>query len=153
MRLAFIVPHIGPTHLSLQLLSNLNNYLEKEPLGFDPIVGYENMTKPCIFPKFMTTNIAELWGYSGILISTTLGTTHKILKFPSASAKFFYVWDLEWINIQNKNYEPLAEIYQNDAVELIARSASHANILQKCWGRPVKHIVNDFNMKDFLSIK
>ncbi len=147
-RIAFFISSLAASQLSYQLIKNLNNFYEIDRSGqVDFAVFYEQEARPCIEPNFLITNATDAWNYSGQLISTTLSTSHKAIKFPKAKHTF-YVYDLEWIEMQNKQYEILSEIYQTPKCILV-RSTDHSDIIKKVWNRPAQS-VGDFDIKKIL---
>jgi hypothetical protein len=115
------------------------------------VVGFfENGARPCITPCFGLMHIAEAYGFDGTLIATSLSTAEKVIRFPSAFRKYFYVWDLEW-HRQIYQYETLVEIYRHPELTLLARGEEHAEIIRKAWNKEVV-VIDDFNLKELCSI-
>ena len=96
-------------------------------------------------------NINEIWGFDGILISTSVSTTLSMIN-TFAKAKYFYVWDLEWTRRHGKDFSYLIQAYNNKDVKLIARSKEHALAIENYSNRTVDHIVNNFNLKKLVRI-
>lgn len=145
MKIGFLVPHLGVSHQSFRLIHNINE-VTTNVVDPDIMVFYENLVRPCYPLKFATSNIADAWNYSGNLITTTLSSAYKSIRFPAPSNKYFYVFNLEWIKMPNKLYENLAEVYQNPNLKLLARSQEHANLIEEAWARPVRAVIKDFNI-------
>lgn len=151
MKLGIALGNLGASQLSYFLIRNLNKFLSERP-DFDPIVFYEEMAKPCLTPAFACMQMVEAWGYDGPVIATSLSTASKLLQFPGPKAKFFYVWDVEWVRFANKPFRPLADVYGASPLKLIARSESHAKLLARCWNKPVEGVVDDFDMTQLFNI-
>lgn len=141
MKLAFFVPTLSASQLSYSLISNINKFYESgKNHNVDITVFYEHESLPCVSPDFMISNSVDAFGYVGNLISTTLSTAHKALRFPSAKHSF-YVYDLEWTELRSKQYEIISEIYQSPR-RLFSRSKDHSNIIKSVWGRPAADVGN-----------
>lgn len=152
MRLAFFVPSLSATQLSYQLIKNINAFYQQEKTyGVDIAVFYENITVPIIKPDFALANVVDAWNYDGCLVSTTLSTAYKALRFPR-SKNLFYVYDLEWVGLKNKQYELLAEIYQSERFDLISRSDSHSQAISNAWQREKPTVIGNFNIKEFVKL-
>lgn len=141
MKLAFFVPSLSASQLAYSLIKNINLFYEQgKNHKVDITVFYEHEALPCVSPDFMISNSVDAFGYTGFLVSTTLSTAHKALRFPSAK-HLFYVYDLEWIELRSKQYEIISEIYQSPK-RLLARSADHSNIIKSVWGKPATNVGN-----------
>lgn len=151
MKIGFLLSNLGATQSAFRIIYNTNIICSKR-YDVDIVVFYENAMKACYATNFATTNIVDAWSYPGNIISTNLNTAYKSLRFPGAKRKYFYVVDLEWINIPNKQYEKLAEIYQSQSIQLITRSQEYANRIEEAWARPVRGIVREFNIDEFIKI-
>jgi hypothetical protein len=151
VKLSFLLPHLGGTQTAFKLIYNINTFSAK-CLDTDIVIFYENLMRPCLKPEFATMNITDAYNYSGNIIATNLNTAYKISRFPRVKKALFYVVDLEWIKVPHKEYETLANIYQNPNIELLARSYNHARQIELCWNRPVKSIIHDFDILQFKEV-
>lgn len=149
MNLGFIVEKLGTSQLSFCLVRNANKILENPnnnvtgfKLDYDFFIEY---------PKFSILEAVNAWTFRGILVSTNIRTTAILNSCILASKKYFYVWDLEWIYKKDIVYSELVKIYQNPTIELIARTDSHAKIIEKCWKKP-KIIMENFNYEQLLTL-
>ena len=107
----------------------------------------------CSTPSFPVMQSVEAWGQQGVMISTDLSTTCKLIKFPSASKKFFYVWDLEFLRgFAPINYDLIKKVYLNKDIDLIARCEHHAKVIENNFNRKVTKIVQDFNIAEILEV-
>lgn len=139
---SILVNSLDVSQLSISLCKNLNEVLSTTQY-LDSIVYYQTWGKIPFAPKFAILMEREFWGATGVAISTNLATTEKLIKCPGPKKKFFYVWNLEWLNMQNPDYDKLSNLYNNDEIELIARSPYHAAVLESIWKKPA------FIMEDF----
>lgn len=95
---------------------------------------------------FPSMHIAEAYEWSGTLIATNLSTAQKIISFPTAARRYFYVWELEWLRMQNVPFEQLHYIYNNSKLRLIARSPDYSLLLKECFNVDVNLFMEDFNL-------
>lgn len=140
-KIGILINNLGLNQLANGLIHHTNEYLEKNQ-NFDIIAFVENVVNPSDTPHFAVMNLNEAWEYDGTLIATSLSTANKLLSFPGAKRRLFYVWDLEWV-FMDGNFDELNAVYSNPKLELIARSDEYAKIIERCWNRPVKAVVDD----------
>lgn len=145
MKCGVAVSDLGPSQLNYQFITNTNEMVGSR-FDFDAIAFYENISKPCLAMNFASMSLTEAWGFSGVMIATTLSTAQKISHFPSCSGKIFYVWDIEWVRIRNKQFSELAQVYRNPELTLVARCEDHAQLLKQIWGRDAA-IIRDFDLE------
>ncbi len=130
-KLGILVNNLGPSQLSFEILIRANKYSN----DLDFVLFYQNLCRPCFNLTSAAMQINEIYSFPGPAIATDLSTANTLIAAPSPVRKYFYVWDLEWIRMPQKNYESLAHIYQNPELQLIARSGSHKKLLENCWNR------------------
>jgi hypothetical protein len=146
-----LVSELGPTQQNYYLIKNVNLLHEKET-DLNIQVFVENLSRFCLKPNFSIMSVAEAWGQNGAFIATNLSTAAKLIHLPLASRKLFYVWDLEFLRGQYRVYEAYSPIYLHKDIELICRSKEHADLVENCFNKEVKHIVNNFDVTHFLEI-
>ena len=151
MKLGIIVPNLGLNNKNFKMIQNINE-IHKNRVDVDIIVFFENLMRPCVAPEFATMPLFDGFNYSGPLMATTLPSAYKLLKFTGSREKYFYIWDLEWILFENKNYESLINVYSNEKLKLITRNEHHKKIVENCWGREVFATVNDFDMEKLVKV-
>jgi len=96
----------------------------------------------------------EIWGFKGDAISTDINSTISLLNCHTIKNKYFYIWDLEWMGINNQelyDIDSLCDIYMNPELKLIARSKEHYDIITSCWKEPVG-IVEGFNYEELTQV-
>lgn len=147
MKLGVLLDNIGSSQLAYCFVRNGNRWLANKPT--DDIIGfYSNQVMPCLPIQFSIMQMSEAWGYNGNLLATDLLTATKMLRFPSAKSRLFYVWDMEWLRAHTrKSYRGMEQIYRNPALKLLARSEEHKNIIEDCWNTKVTAVVGDFEME------
>lgn len=147
MKVAVAVCDLAPSQLNFLVIKNGNDWLAENPRD-DYLVLYQRLAAACMPMNFASMQIIEGWGLDGVLVATSLSTAENIIKFPSATKKFFYVWDLEWIR-QHNTYRYFQDIYGNKELNLISRSKDHAKAIKHAWNRD-SIIIEDFNLKEIV---
>jgi hypothetical protein len=147
-RIGFLVPSLN-LDWSANLIKSINSSLTPQS---DICIFYENLGHPSEEVKFLTTNMADAFGYPGVLISTSLSTAYKLQKFPVCDSKWYYIHEPEWINIPGKQYEELAEIYQDDNLNLIVKNENLRKLMEDCWRVSPKGISGNFDVKKIIEI-
>ncbi len=149
-RLGFIVNHLGNTQMAHFLIHNVNEHLEKH-YDTDIIVFFENVVRTHTTPHFAGMNVNEAWDFNGTVVATSLSTAEKLLTFPGKKRRLLYVYDLEWLRPPEREFGWYESIYRNPRIELIARSESHALIIENTWSRRPIGVVEDFNIKKLIT--
>lgn len=150
-KIGVLVNNLGFSQLNYFLIRNVNELMATR-YNVEVVVFYDHLQKPCLPMNFASMQTVEAWGYDGTIIATSLASADKLIRFPAAAKKLFYLWDLEWLRIKQKSYLPLREIYCCQELGILARSQSHKEIFENCWNHKVERIVEDFDMKEILSL-
>ncbi len=141
--LGVLVKNPGLGQPEMLIVDSLNKmvsvYTDVEPILFFRDYGPQPLRM-----NFALMQNLEAWSFDGTLISTDLETTRIMLACIRSPKKFFYVWDLEWVYQDKFNFKEMSSIYNNDELELIARSPSHAKVIENCWKKPIA-LIDDFN--------
>lgn len=152
MKLSFLSKNLSSNQRGFFLIKSINDYLEKDK-SYDIAVFTEEQPGDCIVPSFSVMQMVEAWGHQGDFIATDLSTACKLLNFPSARSKFFYIWDLEFLRgFAPINYDLVKKVYLNEDLKLIARCKHHAKIIENNFNRTVSGIVQDFNIDSLLEV-
>lgn len=118
--------------------------------GGDCVVFYENLSLSLLSGPYSLMNIQKAYQYTETIIATDLSSARLLINFPGAKRKIFYVYDLEWVFMEPKEFKPLAQIYRNDAFEIVCRGNSHAGIFKSCWNREPDRVSNEFDISGIL---
>jgi hypothetical protein len=148
--LGFMVKDLSPSQEAFYLINYANKAVMQD--GHDVIVFYENPSAPCLTTGFAIMQTTEAWSFSGPLVASNLNLASKLIQFPGTKQKYFYVWDLEWVRMQTKNFSILSYIYRNPSLKLLARSREHARIIASCWNVPHPPIVENYNIDKIVEI-
>ena len=149
-KIGFVLEHLGPSQLPYQLIRSINSYYQEKD-DVDVILYWRNVAPFVVTPLCASMNLFEAFRSDSPLIATDLNSASRILQYFTLD-RYYYLMDLEWCHMPSKNYEQLAEIYQNPKLKIIARSEQHKNIFELTWNRKVEGIVPDANIKGFLEL-
>jgi hypothetical protein len=95
-------------------------------------------------PSISAMNCVDATGFRGIAIATDLESAKTVVSMPGPILRYFLVWDLEWMRGEHgKTHQELCYLYRNPSLPLIARSEYHREVIEKCWNRSVRAVVND----------
>ena len=150
MKAGILVDRIDGSQLSFNITACVN-HISNNMVNTDIIIFTKEPSAPVLTPLFAIMPETEIWGFDAPVISTSLETASTLLQATGPTQKYFYVWDLEWMRLQDFMHSNLSAIYNNENIELIARSKRHRNIISKCWRSP-SHIINDFDHKDLIRV-
>ncbi|MFQ3675218.1 MAG: hypothetical protein SNJ64_01580 [Endomicrobiia bacterium] len=89
---------------------------------------------------------SEIHGFYGICIATDLQSIYHLLRVPTIK-KIYYVFDLEWIYLNNFRYSDIRCVYENSDIDFVCRSEHHALCMRQVWGLNISKIVPDFNIE------
>ena len=149
MKISAILDNIGPSQCSFYLIKEFNKLSANHMNCCSVFVN--RITSPVIKPLFSCPIVAYFMGYDGIAISTTLNEASSILESSNNSKKFLYLWDLEWLYAP-RDYDRVYNILSSPQLSLIARSESHAKIIENFCNRSVRGIVNNWNKDQLIEV-
>lgn len=118
----------------------------------DVVAFVENHGVPALTPPFALMNVAECYGFRGVVVATDLHTAGLLAGCPGPSRRLFYVWDLEWLRLGPYPHEDLRAIYGNPRLEIVARSEDHAGVIERAWGRRAVGIVEDADLSQLVGV-
>ena len=149
-KIGVMLGDLGASQLSFNVVTKLNKECEKSNNDFVAFV--ENITNHIIPPSFAIMGVNEIWSFDGTLVATSASTALHLSKATNPANKFFYVWDLEWMRPNGKDFQYMVRAYNNPNVKLIARSPEHALAIKNYCNRGVHGIVEDFNMEQLYEV-
>ena len=153
LKLGFAVNSLAPSQLSYYLVREVNRYLgESKNANVDVVIFRQDIDVPRQMPICATMSISEIWGFNGILISTSVGTALKAISAPGPARKIFYPYQLEWIRPQQTHYSTFVKAYTSETMDIVTRNQDHANIIANCFNRKSIGHVEDFNIKELLEV-
>jgi len=139
--LNFLVDHIGASQMAFSLLRKSQHFKNPTTIFCDRI------RTPCLQPMVPVMQIIEAWGQNGISIATSVDMADRLLSFPCANKRFFYVWDMSWMD-DNRKFINLSHIFRG--IEIIARSEYHAKLIGNNFNVNVNHICDNFEIDNIL---
>ena len=143
------VKDLAVSQKSFYLIKEFNKCLNDTDISTSVFV--ERPAIPPIPTHFSCKNISFLSGYHGIVIATTIDGADIILKASNASSKYLYLWDMEWLETP-LFFETAMRILRDDRLKIIARSQSHAELIQNFCNKSPVGIVSDWNIQELLAI-
>jgi hypothetical protein len=100
----------------------------------------------CSFPIFFQK---EAWMSRCIMIANDIDTANKLLEMPGPYRKMLYIWDLQWLFINDQIFDSLKKIYSNNEIELISPSKHYYDVLLSVWSKP-SHLCPNFSIEKIL---
>ncbi len=149
MNLAAHVYDLSPSQKSFYLIKEFNECMDD--VGISPLVFHNRNSIPPKHPCFSCQMSAFMSSYQGVLIATTLEEARTVLKLCSKGDKYLYLWDLDWLD-NPVHFKAAMEILRNEDLKIIARSKSHATVIENFCNKPVCGIVDNWNLKQLLEI-
>ena len=149
-KLGVMVNNLAASQLAFYLINYAN--LVTSESKCDVILFYDNPTVPCVNLNCASMQVEEAWGFDAPVVATNLSLANKLLKIGGPTKKYFYLWDLEWMRLKEKHFESLQHIYRNPLLKLLARSKSHAQVIESCWNRQIDGIVDNCDINTILEI-
>lgn len=140
-KLGIIVKDVSPSELTFNILKHGTDHSDV----IDTVLFFEKIAKPCIDNLVARMHVVEAYNYDGPIIATCLNTAQLLINMPSPNPKFFFVNDLEWLYMKERNFHLLSSIYRHPSLTLLCRSKYHQSFIENCWNVPVKAIVDRYH--------
>ncbi len=149
MNISALVNDLSPSQKSFYLIKSFNSFIDDTKLS--PSVFYTRSCNPVIQPLFACRLTSALCSYKGAVISTTLEDAELTLRASNNTSKYLYLWNLDWINYPMR-FSKAMDILGNDDLKIIARSASHASVIENFCNKAPVDILEDWEPKRLLNI-
>lgn len=94
---------------------------------------------------------AHVFNFDGIVITDTLMEAQDLLHATYAKKRFLYLYNLDWPYINNLQFTHIRSVLLNDSIELIARSKSHAQLIEQLFKAP-RYIMPEWDYKTLMEI-
>ena len=122
----------------------------------------ETTTSSCLFcdnindgfPLQISTNVlhrSHAFYFNGILITDDLTRSQDFINTTYAKKRFLYLYHLEWPYINNLQFAHIQRSMLNNNIELIARSQSHAELIESLFKKP-KYIMPEWDYKTLIEV-
>ncbi len=149
MKIGFLVNNLNMSQLNYYMIRNINYYVSANT-DCDFTIFYDNLTRICVTPLCGCMQMSEAFSYNGSLIATSLPTAHRLIDLCGPKKKFFYIWDLEWLRISGRLFQPLAAIYRSPELQLFSRAADYSQMCESVWNRPGIPVIENFNIAEIV---
>ena len=137
----------GVTDCNFYAISYGNKVIAESDI--DVIGFYENLPNPVIPHTFALMNILDIHGFDGLTIATTIDQALALSQVVGKHPKVFYLWDLEFLRPQNRNFIYNLQTYRNPNLKIVCRSEEHAKAFRNYSNRSEDSIIEDFNLFEF----
>ena len=144
-----VLNDLGPSQKSFYFIKNFNE-LSKNP-NFSCSAFLCNIGMPVTKPLFSCSSVSFFSDYFGIAISTSIAEADTVFKSNNNSKKYLYLWDMEWL-VRSMNYSQVCKILLDKRLKIIARSKSHAQIIENFCNKKPIGIVEDWNNQQLLTL-
>ena len=94
---------------------------------------------------------AHAFSFEGIIITDDLSRCQDLHNIPCAKKRFLYLYHLNWPQIESLQFNHLKHILLNESIGLIARSPSHAELIEKLFKKP-DYIMPEWDYKTLIEI-
>jgi hypothetical protein len=144
-----LVEDLSMSQKSFYLIKEFNKCIENTDLSVG--VFHVRAAIPPIKPLFGCRTIALLASYQGVIISTTLEEAEMCLKSSGKHKRILYLWDLDWLE-NPVHYSTAMDILRDDKLKIIARSKSHAEVIENFCNKTPIGIVDNWNIEQLLEV-
>ena len=100
------------------------------------------------------TNVLQrshCYSFNGILITDDLIRAQDLIHTTYAKKRFLYLYHLDWPFITQLQFHHINSIFFNDNIELIARSVSHAKLIEDLFKKP-KYIMKEWDYQTLMEL-
>ena len=112
----------------------------------------DNIDPNFILPiKATVLQRANAFDFRGMLITDELVRAQDLINITYPKKRFLYLYHLEWPHITELKFTHIQRILLNDNIELIARSNSHAELIEHLFKKP-KYIMPEWDYKTLIEI-
>ena len=140
---------LGPSQNCFYLIKEFNKAATSKDVSVSAF--YNKPMMPVTQPHFSCRNISFLSGYNGVAIATSILSADTLLKSHNNSKKYLYLWDIEWL-LRPVNFTAACGVLLDDRLKLIARSESHATVINHFCNKQLSGIVDNWNIDELLKV-
>lgn len=149
INIAAVLEDLGPSQKSFYFIKNFNELARDTNFSCSAFVC--NIGVPVTKALFSCSSVSFFSDYLGTAIATTLTEADMLLKSNNNSKKYLYLWDMEWL-VRPMNYSQVCNILLDERLKIIARSKSHAQIIENFCNKKPIGIVEDWNKEQLLTL-
>ena len=147
--IAAVLTDLVPSQKAFYFIKNFNELARNASFSCSAFVC--NIGVPVTKPLFSCSSVSFFSDYLGVGISTTLEEAQILLKSNNNSSKYLYLWDMEWLK-KPMNYSQACSILLDKRLKIIARSKSHAQIIENFCNKKPIGIVEDWKNEQLLKL-
>ena len=144
MNIAALVDNLSVSQSSFYMIKNFNKLIEEAK--HSACCFYANLSVAPTKAMFSTMNLYYLQDFHGTLISDNIEMANVSLSTHNNADKYLYLWDMEWIR-SGLSYEAILNILRSPSLKIIARSDSHAALIENFCNKKPCGIVEDWNIE------
>ena len=148
LNLCATVNDLGPSQKSFYLIKEFNKLSANTEYSCSVFVNQMNV--PVTPALFSCSNISFFSGFNGVAIATTLTEADSLLQTTNSADKYLYLWDIEWLT-KVPNFTSVCNVLRDERLNIIARSDSHAAIIENFCNKAPIGIVDNWNMRQFFN--
>mgnify|MGYP003121603038 FL=1 len=148
-KIAAIIDEMGPSQKSFYMIKEFNKAASFKDVSI--CAFYHRPSMPVTKPFFSCRNISFLSGYNGVAIATGLQEAQTLLKSHNNSDKYLYLWDIEWL-VNPMHFAAICDILLDKRLKIIARSESHAKVINNLCNKKPVGIVDNWNLHELIEI-
>jgi hypothetical protein len=148
IKIGFLLSQYGDNEIAKSFIQSSNEFLARET-NVDIIGFVSNQSQPISHPTFATMNINEAFDYDGVVVATSIAMAEKLARFPGPQERYLYLWKLDW---EKRSFEELVGLFNSPRLEIITRTEEDRKVFQQCWNRPVRAVIPDCNIADFVRL-
>jgi hypothetical protein len=145
-----LVDNLGLSQIAFTTATAIHRYIHEHG-EWDISVFIKDLEAHCTPCNFSIMQLYNGYGFNGTLVATNLDLANKLISFPGQKRKVFYMWDMEWFR-RPISHNLLNDIYNNPILDIVCRSDEHAKYFESAWGRKVKGVVPNFNIKELIGV-
>ena len=147
--LGILVEDLFASELSWRLLK----HLEKRTLqGLSSHLFVRTFSESCLESTVSSHHFHDCWGFTGPVIACSLNLAQKLACMPCPSLRVYYLWDLEWLRLSQRQHRTLAALYGDARLQLVCRTQEHARLVEDLFGRKVAGVVADACPEDIIRL-
>lgn len=144
-----VLEDLGPSQKAFYFIKNFNELSRNQNFSCSAFLC--NIGVPVTKPLFSCSSVSFFSDYFGIAMSTTIAEADMLLKSHNNSKKYLYLWDMEWLT-RSINYSQVCNILLDKRLKIIARSKSHAQIIENFCNKKPIGIVDDWDKEQLITL-
>lgn len=79
---------------------------------------------------------AQAFNFDGTVITHDLAMVQELRNMVYAKKRYIYLYDFDWMRIENLHFSHLKTTLMNDEIDIIARSDSHYKLISELFKKP-----------------